>query len=67
MINKIIAIVGTIIGIFTVGFLNGKKSEKHNQLNKTVKNAKKAKQRKIERSNDDVTTVRKRLSKYIRK
>lgn len=67
MINKIIAIIGTIFGIFTIGFLNGRKSEKNNQLNETVINAKEAKQREIGRSNDDITTVRKRLSKYVRK
>lgn len=67
MLNRIIIIFGAILGIFTLGFFRGKNSEK-NKINKNIlKNVKEIKKREINRRNDSIDTVRKRLSKYIRR
>jgi hypothetical protein len=55
------------IGIFAFAFYKGKQSEKVKQLEANVKNVKEVKKRKRDRRNDDVSTVKHRMSKFVRK
>lgn len=55
------------IGVFAFGYIKGKNSEKLKQLEANVENVKQVKKRKQKRRNDDVSTVKRRMSKYVRK
>jgi hypothetical protein len=67
MLARLAAIVGAIIAIFTIGNFCGKKSQKTNQLEEDFTDAVDSKNRQANRRNDDISTVRKRMQKYIRK
>ncbi len=64
---KIAAIIGAILAIFTIGNFFGKKSQKIEQLEEDFTDAVESKNRQANRRNDDISTVRKRMQKYIRK
>jgi hypothetical protein len=64
---KIVAIIGAILAIFTLGNFFGKKSQKIEQLEEDFTDALKSKKRQDIRKNDDIAAVRKRMQKYIRK
>ena len=66
MIKSMIFLAG-ICAIFSFGFFKGKKSEKIKQLKNNISDAKKSKKRQINRRNDSVSTVKRRMQKYIRK
>ena len=64
---QITAIIGTILAIFTLGNFFGKKSQKIEQLEEDFTDAVESKNRQANRRNDDISAVRKRMQKYIRK
>jgi hypothetical protein len=67
LLSRIAAIAGAILAIFTIGNFCGKKSQKTNQLEEDFTDAVDSKNRQANRRNDDISTVRKRMQKYIRK
>lgn len=67
MLARLAAIVGTIIAIFTIGNFFGKKSQQTKQLEENFNDAVESKNRQANRRNDDISAVRKRMQKYIRK
>ena len=67
MLARVAAIAGAIIAIFTIGNLFGKKSQQTKQLEENFNDAVESKNRQANRRNDDISTVRKRMQKYIRK
>lgn len=67
MLAKIAAIIGGIIAIFTIGNFFGKKSQKIKQLEENFEDATESAKRQENRRNDDISAVRKRMQKYIRK
>ncbi len=64
---QIVAIIGAILTIFTLGNFFGKKSQKIEQLEEDFTDAVESKNRQANRRNDDISTVRNRMRKYIRK
>ncbi len=67
LLTKFIAIIGGILAIFTLGSFFGKRSQKTEQLEKNFTDAIESKKRQNIRKNDDITAVRKRMQKYIRR
>ncbi len=67
MLARLAAIAGTIIAIFTIGNFFGKKSQQTKQLEENFNDAVESKNRQANRRNDDISAVRKRMQKYIRK
>ena len=67
LIIKSMIFLAGICAIFGFGFFKGKKSEKIKQLKNNLGDAKKSKKRQINRSNDIVSTIKRRMQKYIRK
>lgn len=67
LFTQIAAIVGAILAIFTLGNFFGKKSQKIEQLKEDFTDAVESKNRQANRRNDDISAVRKRMQKYIRK
>lgn len=67
MTEKIVAILITILGIFSLGFLRGKDSQQSKQIKNNLTDAIKSKKRQELRKSDDVTIVKRRMQKYIRK
>ncbi len=67
LFTKIAAIIGSILAIFTLGSLCGKRSQKIEQLEANFTDAIESKKRQNIRKNDDIAAVRKRMQKYFRK
>lgn len=67
MLARMAAIAGAIIAIFTIGNFFGKKSQQIKQLEENFNDAVESKNRQANRRNDDISAVRKRMQKYIRK
>ena len=67
LLARLAAIAGAIIAIFTLGNFFGKKSQKIEQLEENFNDATESKKRQENRRNDDISAVRKRMQKYIRK
>ncbi len=67
LLAKLSAIAGTIVAIFTLGSFYGKRSQKTEQLKENLTDAIESKKRQNTRKNDDITAVRKRMQKYIRR
>ena len=67
LLTKAAAIIGAILAIFTLGNFFGKKSQKIEQLEEDFTDAVESKNRQANRRNDDISAVRKRMQKYIRK
>ena len=66
IIKSVIFLAG-ICTIFGFGFFNGKKSAETKQLKNNLKDAKKSKKRQVNRRSDSVSTVKRRMQKYVRK
>ncbi len=67
LLARLSAIAGAMIAIFTLGNFYGKKSQKTKQLEEDFTDATESKKRQENRRGDDISTVRKRMQKYIRK
>ena len=67
LLARLAAIAGAIITIFTLGNFYGKKSQKTKQLEEDFNDAVESKKRQQARKSDDISAVRKRMQKYIRK
>lgn len=67
MLARLATIAGAIIAIFTIGNFFGKKSQKIKQLEENFEDATESTKRQENRRNDDISAVRKRMQKYIRK
>ncbi len=67
LLARLSAIAGAMIAIFTLGNFYGKKSQKTKQLEEDFEDAIESKKRQENRRNDDISAVRKRMQKYIRK
>ncbi len=67
LLAKLVAIASTIIAIFTIGNFFGKKSQQTKQLEENFTDAIESKKRQNIRKNDDITAIRKRMQKYIRR
>jgi len=67
LLTKIVAIIGAILAIFTIGNFLGRQSQKTKQLEENYEDAIKSKQRQEDRKFDDIADVRKRMQKYVRK
>lgn len=67
LFTKIIAIIGAILAIFTLGNFYGKKSQKTKQLEEDFTDAIESKKRQENRRDDDISAVKQRMRKYIRK
>ena len=67
LIIKLMIFLAGICVIFGFGFFKGKKSEKIKQLKNNISDAKKSKERQNNRRNDSISTVKRRMQKYIRK
>lgn len=67
LLEKIAAIIGGIIAIFTFGNFLGKKSQKIKQLEENFEDATESKKRQENRRDDDIVAVKRRMQKYIRK
>jgi|OM-RGC.v1.034853687 hypothetical protein len=66
IIKSVIFLVG-ICGVFGFGFFKGKKSAEIKQLKNNLEDATKSKKRQSNRRNDSISTVKRRMQKYIRK
>ena len=67
MTEKIMAILITILGIFSLGFLRGKDSQQSKQIKINLADAINSKKRQELRKSDDIAIVKHRMQKYIRK
>ncbi len=67
LLTRLAAIAGVIIAIFTLGNFYGKKSQKIKQLEDDFEDATESTKRQENRRNDDISTVKQRMRKYIRK
>ena len=67
LFTKIIAIIGAVLAIFTLGNFFGKKSQKIKQFEEDFTDAVESKNRQANRRNDDISAVKRRMQKYIRK
>ncbi|MDA7705138.1 hypothetical protein N8772_01495 [Rickettsiales bacterium] len=66
IIKSVIFLVG-ICGVFGFGFFKGKKSAEIKQLKNNLEDATKSKKRQSNRRNDSISTVKRRMQKYVRK
>jgi hypothetical protein len=67
LLARLAAISGAIIAIFTLGNFYGKKSQKTKQLEEDFTDAIESKKRQENRRDDDISAVKRRMQKYIRK
>jgi predicted tellurium resistance membrane protein TerC len=67
LLTKIATIFGAVLTIFTIGRFFGKKSEETKQIKESFNDAIKSKKRQENRKNDDISVVKRRMQKYIRK
>ena len=66
IIKSVIFLVG-ICTVFGFGFFKGKKSAEIKQLKNNLEDAKKSKKRQANRRDDNISTVKRRMQKYVRK
>ena len=66
IIKSVIFLVG-ICGVFGFGFFKGKKSAEIKQLKNNLEDATESKKRQSNRRNDNISTVKRRMQKYVRK
>ena len=67
LLTKFATIIGGILAIFIIGNFFGKKSQKTKQLEEDFTDATESKKRQENRRNDDISVVKRRMQKYIRK
>ncbi len=67
LFTRIATIIGAALAIFTLGNFFGKKSQKIEQLEEDFTDAVESKKRQENRRNDDISAVKRRMQKYIRK
>ena len=67
LLARLAVIAGAIIAIFTIGNFFGRKSQKIKQLEDDFEDAIESTKRQENRRNDDISTVKHRMQKYIRK
>ena len=67
LLARLVAIAGAIIAIFTLGNFYGKKSQKTKQLEEDFTDAIESKKRQENRRGDDISAIKRRMQKYIRK
>ncbi len=67
LLARLAAIAATIIAIFSLGNYLGKKSQKIKQLEEDFEDVLQSKKRQNNRRYDDISVVRKRMQKYLRK
>jgi len=67
LLARLAAIAGAMFAIFTLGNFYGKKSQKTKQLEEDFEDAIESKKRQENRRNDDISAVKRRMQKYIRK
>ena len=67
LIYKILGGLGLLFTFFRLGKTSGKNDLKNEINEQILKNAKESKKRQIKRASDDINTVYRRVSKYIRK
>lgn len=67
LIARIATIFGAVLTIFTIGRFFGKKSEENKQIKENFEDAVKSKKRQQARKSDDISTVKRRMQKYVRK
>ncbi len=67
LLARLAAIAGAMIAIFTLGNFYGKKSQKTKQLEEDFEDAIESKKRQQGRKSDDISAVKHRMQKYIRK
>lgn len=67
LLARLAAIAGAIIATFTLGNFYGKKSQKTKQLQDDFNDAVESTKRQENRRIDDISTVKRRMQKYIRK
>lgn len=67
LLTKLAAIFGGILAIFALGSFFGKKSQQTKQLEENFSDAIKSKKRQEIRKSDDISAVKRRMQKYIRK
>ena len=67
LLTKFATIIGGILAIFIIGNFFGKKSQKTKQLEEDFTDATESKKRQENRRNDDISAVKRRMQKYIRK
>jgi hypothetical protein len=67
LLTKLATIFGGILTIFALGSFFGKKSQQTKQLEENFSDAIKSKKRQEIRKSDDISTVKRRMQKYIRK
>ena len=66
IIKSVIFLAG-ICTIFGFGFFKGKKSAEIKRLKNNLEDAKKSKKRQVNRRNDSISNVKRRMQKYVRK
>ena len=67
LLTRFAAIAGAIIAIFTLGNFYGKKSQKTKQFEEDFEDAIESKKRQQARKSNDISDVKRRMQKYIRK
>lgn len=67
IVIKSVMFLAGICTIFGFGFFKGKKSVEIKQLKNNLKDAAKSKKRQSNRRNDNISTVKLRMQKYVRK
>jgi len=67
LISKITAILGVLLATFTIGRFFGKRSEENEQIKTNFEDAVKSKKRQQARKSDDISTIKRRMQKYVRK
>lgn len=66
IIKSVIFLAG-ICTVFGFGFFKGRKSAEIKQLKNNLEDATKSKKRQSSRRNDNISTVKRRMQKYVRK
>ena len=67
LLTQLAILLGGIIISFGIGYFKGKNSQKTQELEENIKNAIESKKRQENRRNDDISAVKRRMQKYIRK
>lgn len=67
LLTRLAAIASAIVAIFTLGNFYGKNSQKIKQLEEDFTDAIESTKRQENRRNDDISDVKQRMRKYIRK
>ena len=67
LLARLAAIAGAMIAIFTLCNFYGKKSQKTKQLEEDFTDSTESRKRQENRRGDDISAVKRRMQKYIRK